>query len=147
MASLWTGSGRQCNVPPMSIIRFCRTALGQAARDAAQSAYVVAAAASRPWLRLLGLIPLTAVLAFVAAAFVGGGMAALDVDPTAFASRIPNGPARLDGEVVFVALLAASLLIIALAVLIAAMIVYRRPAAAFLWPRRRFSLRLLVIGF
>lgn len=131
----------------MSIIRFSRTALQQAVRDAAQGAYVADAAVSRPWLRLLGLIPLTAVLAFVAAVFVGGGMTVMGVDPTAFADRIPDGPTRLDGEVVFVALLAASLLIIALAVLIAAMIVYRRPAAAFLWPRRRFSLRLLVIGF
>lgn len=131
----------------MSIIRFCRNALQQAVRDVAQGGYVADAPVSRPWLRLLGLIPLSVVLTLLGVFILVGALSAAGFDPTAFSDRIPDGPARLDGEVVFIALLAASLLIIAIAVLLAAMTVYRRPAAAFLWPGRRFSLRLLFIGF
>lgn len=131
----------------MSIIRFCRTALQQAVRDAAQGAYVTDAAVSRPWLRLLALVLLSVVLTILGLLIVRAGLAALGVDPTLFTTRIPDGPARLDGEVMVVALIAASLLVVALAVLIAAMTVYRRPATAFLWPGRRGALRQLLIGF
>lgn len=131
----------------MSMIRFCRTALGQAARDAAQSGYVTDAAVSRPWLRLLALIPLSVVLTLLGVFILVGVLSAVGVDATPFEDQIADGPARLDGEVVFIALLAASLLVVAGAALAAAMTVYRRPAAAFLWPGRPFSLRLLFIGF
>src|SRR3954452_21563053 len=131
----------------MSIIRFCRTALGQAARDAAQSGYVVDAAVSRPWLRLLALVLLSAVFALLGLFVLVGVVSALGVDTTAFAGQIRDGSARLDGEVVFIALLAASLLVVAGAALAAAMTVYRRPATAFLCPGPPFSLRLLFIGF
>lgn len=60
---------------------------------------------------------------------------------------VPEGPERLVGESAFIGVLAGVLGLMAVAILAAAAVVWRRSPRSFLWPGRRFSWRLLAWGF
>lgn len=138
----------------MAVLGWNRSDLALAAQQARQSAYVVGVRPARPWLTLIGLIALSA--AGLVAVVFGIGVVLAGVmlatgsqlfDTSILDGSVPEGPLRLNGEVIFLVILAGSLIVMALAVLAAAMIVYRQRIGAFLWPGRRPSWRQLWIGF
>lgn len=123
----------------------------RAVREARAGPYVAGARVSRPWLRLLAVVPASAVLMLVAAFAVGlvlaivGPVAGLDL--AVIESATTGATLSLDQESGFMIVLAGVLIALALTLLGAAMIVYRRGPGAFLWPRAQGSWGLLAIGF
>ena len=102
------------------------------------------------WKRLAGFIALSCVLIITTGIVIGLVMSALEAagifDADALAT-VPEGPDRLYGEGAYVLELGAFLGLLAGAALLGARIAYGVPTTAFLWPRRRFSLRQLWLGF
>lgn len=106
----------------------------------------------RSLVRLVLFVLLGAALALVAA--VAAIIPLQMVDPSILdevnlaleGGGFPQGPGRLLDESRLMLVLALSLGAPALGLLLAARIVYRRPAASFLWPGRRFSPVLLLGG-
>lgn len=131
----------------MSSPRFALPDLRNSWAAAHHSPYLTRAHTSHPWLRLLGLIALSIVLMIVGTLALGAVLALSGVQMPDLGAGIPDGPLRLNGEITFMAFLAASLMLLAVAILFAAMIVYRRAGPEFLWPGRSFSPRLLLAGF
>lgn len=121
----------------------------QAARAARTGPYVEGVRPERPILRLAMFIGLTALIGFVAVVALGAvagyadhvGWIELEMFDGAFVAE------TLIDEVSFITVLALVLMTLALAVLAAAMIAYRRGAGAFLWPDGRGSLGLFTVGF
>lgn len=130
---------------------FSRSDLAQAVDQARLSPYLADPRPPRPWLRLLGLIGLSAAFLLAAALLLGVALALasglIGFDAGLLQDSVPEGPARLEGEKAFMAVLAISLGVMALSILLAALIVYRRPARSFLWPAGGFSLGKLWLGF
>lgn len=130
---------------------FSRIDLAWAADQARLSPYVADPRPSKPWLRLLALIGLSAAFLLAATLLLGVAVALVAAgggfDPALLQDSVPEGPDRLRGENAFMAVLAVSLGVMALSILLAAMIVYRKPARAFLWPQEGFALRKLWLGF
>lgn len=121
----------------------------QAARESRAGPYVEDARTPRPWLRLLVFLAVGAALVFGAIVALGVAMGAadaagwLDLEMLGLDFRAET----LADETGFVAVLAGVLFTLALAVLGAAMIAYRRGPGAFLWPRPRDGLGLFLAGF
>ncbi|MBW3558978.1 MAG: CPBP family intramembrane metalloprotease [Proteobacteria bacterium] len=65
----------------------------------------------------------------------------------ATSAPLPEGPGRLVSETRFTLLAASLLLAVAMAVLYAARLAFRRPARTFIAPTRPFRLRVLLLGF
>jgi hypothetical protein len=124
-------------------------AWSRAADAARQGPYVAGAQTTRPWLRLLLFVLLSA--AFMVTAVVGlGALAALadasgwidlEMFDDAFTAR------NLTDEATFIAGIAGVLFSLAISLLLAAMIVYQRGPGAFLWPRPGGGIGLFLIGF
>ncbi|MGV9010567.1 CPBP family intramembrane glutamic endopeptidase [Brevundimonas sp.] len=131
----------------MSSPRFSLPDLRHCWAEAANSPYLTRAYTRRPWLKLLGLLGLSFAFMIVGGLGVRAVLALSGVMMPDLVGAIPDGTLRLDGEIGFMALLAVSLMLLAVAVLFAAMIVYRRAGPEFLWPGRSFSPRLLLAGF
>lgn len=121
----------------------------QAAREARSGPYVEGARTPRPWLGL-------AVFLGVGAALVVGAILALGA-LVAFADAagwidlrllsLEQSAQNLSDETSFVFMLAGVLFVLALAVLAAAMIAYRRGPGAFLWPQPAGAVGLFAAGF
>ncbi|QBX38175.1 CPBP family intramembrane metalloprotease [Brevundimonas sp. S30B] len=136
----------------MTFARLARLRITQAVRASHRSPYVLDAALPRPWLSLAKMIGLSAatLLGSVVLAGVLLGLAGVlgdRVDFGLFIAAIPPGWSSLNYEITLLAAVAGPLIVMALAILAAAMVIYRRPASAFLWPGRRPSWRLLWSGF
>lgn len=122
----------------------------QAARAARAGPYVHGVRPQRPMLQLLAFIGLTAVIGLLAVIALGAlagyadhaGWIELEMLDAQF-----TAVETLTDETRFVAMLAVVLMTLALAILAAAMIAYRRGAGAFLWPDRRGALSLFLVGF
>jgi membrane protease YdiL (CAAX protease family) len=126
-------------------------ALRDAALAVRHGPYGVGLAVRRPWLRLLG-VALLAALLLVGTALIVGVAAAIAglygvqfIDPDILSAAAPD--LTLDEEIRFIAALAVTLFLMSVAVLGAAMIVYRRGLGTFLWPRPQGGWRLLGLGF
>lgn len=144
---LWTGIAGRCNGAGMIQTLLSRDALTSAFEEARAGPYVSGAVETRPWLRLLGVVALTLVFAFVAVAALGLVMAFVFpglLDPALFEGEIPDWTLAKENQLVTV--LAACLMLLALCVLGAAMILYRRGFGAFLWPAQRGGGRLFLFG-
>lgn len=103
----------------------------------------------RPWYRLIGFVALAALFMFGATVamavlirLVPGG-----VDQLQFSEPLTDTPMRLIDESVFTLLLGTILGVMALAILAAAGVAYRRRLTEFLWPGRRFNGWDLGVGF
>lgn len=131
----------------MSSPRFALPDLRHAWAEAQHSPYLTRAWTSHPWLRLLGLIALSIVFMIVGVTGLGAVLTLSGVPMPDLSAPIPDAPFRLNGEIGFMAVLATSLMLLAVAILFAAMIVYRRAGPEFLWPGRTFSPGLLLAGF
>ena len=131
----------------MSSSRFALPDLRHSWAEAQHSPYLTRAETTHPWLRLLGLIALSIVFMIVGVLGLGAVVALSGAQMPDLSGPIPDAPFRLNGEIAFMAVLAALLMILAVAILFAAMIVYRRAGPEFLWPSRTFSPRLLLAGF
>jgi len=120
-----------------------------AARDARDGPYVAGAATTRPWLRLLLFVLLAAAFLLVSVVALGAlaafgseaGWLNLEMFEGQFDAR------TLTDEIVFIAALAVVLFTLAVALLLAAMIVYRQSARAFLWPWPQGGWGLFLAGF
>jgi membrane protease YdiL (CAAX protease family) len=121
----------------------------QAAREARAGPYVEGVRTPRPWLTLLIFLGVGAVMVAAAVLAIGTAMTAADaagwVDLNMLALEVRAE--TLVDETSFIAVLAVVLFTLALAVLAAAMIAYRRGPGAFLWPTPRGSLGLFAAGF
>ncbi len=121
----------------------------QAAREARDGPYVDGARARQPWLKLLLFVLLAAAFLVVVAAgssvvaAVGYERGWLDIGMFEDGFRASS----LAEESTFLAILAGFLFALAMAVLLAAMIVYQRRIGAFLWPAPGGSLALFLSGF
>lgn len=128
---------------------FSPTAWSLAAREARDGPYVEGARTTRPWLRLLLFVLLAA--AFIVVLVVAlGALAAVGQTSGWLNLEMFDGEfvaSSLADETIFIAALAAVLFSLALGLLLAAMIVYRRGPGAFLWPRPRGGLGLFLAGF
>ncbi len=131
----------------MSSPRFALPDLRHSWTAAHHSPYLTRATTDHPWLRLAALIAVSIVFMIVGVLGMGAIIALSGVPLPDFNEALPDGPSRLSGEIAFMAFLAASLMVLAVAILFAAMIVYRRAGPEFLWPGRTFSPRLLLAGF
>lgn len=107
----------------------------------------------RPWLNLIGVVALSAVLIVIVSAGLGLLTEALStglpdlVTADLLADTIAEGPGRLYREGAFLVLLATALGAMALAILTATAGFHRRPFGVFQWPGRKPSLSLLTAGF
>lgn len=121
-----------------------------AVEEVRNSPLIVGVRPAARWKRLAGFIALSCVLIIAAGIVIGLAMSALEAagifDADALAT-VPEGPNRLYGEGAYVLELGAFLGLLAGAVLLSARIAYGVPTTAFLWPRRRLSLRYLWLGF
>jgi len=128
---------------------FSPAAWSKAAHDARQGPYVEGARTTRPWLRLLLFVLLAA--AFLVAAVVAlGALAAAASQAGWLDLEMFDGTftaSSLEEETTFLASIAVVLFSLAVALLLAAMIVYRRRPRAFLWPRPGGGIGLFFIGF
>ena len=103
----------------------------------------------RPWLKLGGFIAL-AVLFMFGATLVLTLLVRLLPGPAAdlqFSEVLPDTPMRLVDESAYMMMLALILGTLALAILGAAAVTYRRRLTEFLWPGRRFNAWDLGVGF
>lgn len=116
----------------------------------APGAFLAPVDGARRLVRLVQFLLLAAVL-LVGVMILGGVLAgAAGLSPLLAElpiDGVPEGPDRLIGESVFIAVLAVVLSLMAGAILAAAAIVWRRAPRSFLWPGRRVSWRLLAWGF
>jgi len=126
-----------------------RVQIDLALAAAAQSSLTTHFAVERPWLRLAGFALMTIllvgiwtfVLALVLVPFP-------DLrDQMANAIPLPDTPFRLIGESLQTLVFAAAISVVALGLLQAAAMTYRRPLKDFLWPGRRFDKTQLGVGF
>ncbi|KQY96436.1 CPBP family intramembrane glutamic endopeptidase [Brevundimonas sp. Root1423] len=126
-----------------------RVQIDLALAAAAQSPLTTQFAVERPWLRLGGfalmailLVGLwTFVLALVLVPFP-------DLrDQVGSSTPLPDTAFRLVGESLQTLVFAAAISVVALGILQAAAMTYRRPMKDFLWPGRRFDKAQLGIGF
>ena len=121
----------------------------QAARDARAGPYVEGARTPRPWLGLAVFLAAGAVLIFAAIVALGAIVAAaasaglLDLEMISLEGTADT----LAEETSFIVFLGGSLFTLALAILAAAMIAYRRGPGAFLWPRPQGGVGLFLVGF
>ncbi|WP_428149564.1 CPBP family intramembrane glutamic endopeptidase [Brevundimonas sp.] len=124
-------------------------ALIRAVPLARRSPMLSSLASDRPWFRFGGFILLSVL-------FVFGATAALAVlvrlvpgltEHLQMSGPLPDTPSRLLDESVFALLLGTILITVALAVLAAAVVAYRRSPSDFLWPDRRFNGWDLGVGF
>lgn len=126
------------------------TALRDATAAVRHGPYGDAFAITRPWLRALGVAALSAAFLIGLILFLGVvvGIAAAAgvqlIDPEVLTGEANLG---LADETRFIAVLAVILFLMAVAVLGAAMIVYRRGPGVFLWPASGGQWRLLGVGF
>ncbi len=103
----------------------------------------------RPWLRFGGFIAMALLLMFVFGiiyTLVTRIFPGLEGRVSEF-GPLPETPLRLIEESVSNLLMAAMLGGLALAILVAAVLIYRRPLKDFLWPGRRFNAWDLGVGF
>lgn len=103
----------------------------------------------RPWRRLASFIGL-AVLLLLASSVVFGIVFAIVPDFGALvrmSGPLPETPTRLVEEVWLMLAIGSVLAVLALAILAAAAITYRRRPSDFLWPGRSFNARDFGIGF
>ncbi|WP_051257172.1 CPBP family intramembrane glutamic endopeptidase [Brevundimonas aveniformis] len=121
----------------------------QAVREARDRPYVEGARSPRPWLKLL-LLVLLAVALLIGAAVALGALATVGSEAGWLNLEMFDGAytaQSLMDEVIFVATLGVVLFSLASALLVAAMIVYRRGPGAFLWPWPRGGFGLFLTGF
>ncbi|MGX8271541.1 CPBP family intramembrane glutamic endopeptidase [Brevundimonas diminuta] len=121
-----------------------------AVEEARNSPLIVGVRPAARWKRLAGFIALSCVLIIAAGIIIGLARSALEAAGVVGAdalTTVPEGPDRLYGEGAYVLELGAFLGLLAGAVLLSARIAYGVPTTAFLWPRRRLSLRYLWLGF
>lgn len=100
-------------------------------------------------LRFLGLLAIAAILGVLGILAMGFGVLALApelMETLQTLEPVPEGPDRLIGESQFIVIIAITLGILALAVWVAAAIVYRRGLGSFVWPRGRFGWDQFLIG-
>ena len=120
-----------------------------AARDARAGPYVEGARTTRPWLRLV-LFILLATAFLVAIVVALGALAAIASEAGWLDLEMFDGQfvaSSLADETTFLAALSVVLFSLACALLLAAMIVYRRGPGAFLWPWPKGGLGLFLTGF
>lgn len=128
---------------------FSPAAWSRAADEARAGPYVAGARTTRPWLRLLLFVLLSA--AFMLAAVVGLGAltgyadAAGWIDLEMFDGSFTAS--NLMDESTFIAAVAVVLFVLAISLLLAAMVAYQRGPGAFLWPRPEGGLGLFLTGF
>jgi hypothetical protein len=123
--------------------------LDAALAAAARSPLITGMAVTHPWRRLGSFIILAAVLLMVmifVVAFAIAGIPGMR-DQLGSLEPLPDGPLRLIDESLLVLMVAAILGAMALGILLAAALTYRRPIKDFLWPGRRFDARQLGSGF
>jgi len=120
-----------------------------AAHEARDGPYVAGARTTRPLLRLLLFVLATAVILFAIVVALGALAAAGDaagwLDLEMFSGEFTTS--SLADETTFLAALAVVLSALAAGLLLAAMLVYRRGPAAFLWPRPHGGVGLFLVGF
>lgn len=104
---------------------------------------------THPWRRLASFVLLSALLTLVMAFAVSVVIAGLPPmrDQVRDLGPLPEGPLRLIDESLQVVLLASILGAMALGILLAAALTYRRPLKDFLWPGRRLDATQFGIGF
>ena len=103
----------------------------------------------RPWYRLIGFIALAAVFMFGATVTMAILLRLVPgaADQLQISEPLPDTPMRLIDESVFTLVLGTILGVMALAILTAAGVAYRRRLTEFLWPGRRFNAWDLGVGF
>lgn len=102
----------------------------------------------RPWLRLAGFLLLAPVLSVLFVIVLGIATTAVPAlgDLLAELGPLPHGPLRLIDEGLQALVLGVALGGLALSILAAAALAYRRPLSDFLWPGRRFDLSQFGVG-
>ena len=126
-----------------------RSQLDAALAAAARSPLITGMVVTQPWRRLGSFIFLAALLVMVmifAVAFAIAGIPGMR-DQLGSLEPLPDGPLRLIDESLLVLMVAAILGAMALGILLAAALTYRRPIKDFLWPGRRFDAGQLGSGF
>ena len=124
-----------------------------AARRVETGPYVAGAQTTRPWLRLLAFVGLSAAFTVLLIVVLGVVLAAvtsamgITLDPAMFEMSGTPEPWTLATETQLLALLSISLGLLAAGILGAACIAYRKGPAAFLWPAQKNGLGLLLVGF
>ena len=95
----------------------------------------------RPWYRFAGFVALAALFMFGATLALGLVIRLVPGlgEHLRMSGPLPDTALRLAGESLFALLLGTILFSMALAVLAAAVVAYRRPASDLLWPGRRFN--------
>lgn len=103
----------------------------------------------RPWFRFGGFILLSVLFVFGATATLAILVRLIPglTDHLQMSGPLPDTTTRLVGESVFALLLGTILVSMALAILAAAVVAYRRAPKDFLWPGRRFNAWDLGVGF
>jgi membrane protease YdiL (CAAX protease family) len=124
-------------------------ALVRAVPLARRSPMITGFAPERPWLKFGGFIALSVLFMFGATIVLGILVRLVPglTDRLEMSGPLPDMPMRLAGESVFILLLGTILGSMALAILAAAVVAYRRPPTDFLWPGRRFNGWDFGVGF
>ncbi len=124
-------------------------ALIRAVPLARQSPMLSSLPRDRPWFRLIGFILLTVVFFFGAGIvfYILTQAIPAVAEQMRLTTALPDTPMRLLDESVYALATMPTFALMALAILAAASVAYRRRMTDFLWPGRAFSLRDLAIGF
>lgn len=104
----------------------------------------------RPWLRLAGFIPfafLSMLATMVVIVIVTMLVPALGDRMRVLGERMDDTPLRLVEDSIQTLIFGVGVSCIALSLLAAAALTWRRPLKDFLWPDRRFDPRLFAVGF
>jgi hypothetical protein len=131
------------------MLRLLRPRIEAALAAAGGSPLTADLGANRPWLRLASFIALSALLivtAMIVMAVILMAVPGLE-QRTRFIDNLPDTPLRLLAESDQVVFLGVILGAVAVAILTAAALTYRRALAEFLWPGRRFAVSHLWLGF
>jgi len=117
--------------------------------QAAGSAMTARFSRTRPWLRLAAFIPISTLSIFatmVALVIVGMLVPGLYDRMTALGDQLDDNPLRLVEESIRTLIFAMGIGLVSISFLAVACLTWRAPPGEFLWPNRRFDLKLFGIG-
>lgn len=121
----------------------------EALTHAAESAMTARLSCTRPWLRLAAFIPvsiLSILATMVALVVVGMLVPGLADRMVALGGRLDENPLRLAEESIQTLIFAVGIGLVSISFLAAAGLTWRAPLSEFLWPGRRFDLKLFGVG-
>lgn len=140
-------SGSACNLRIMAIS--FRIGFAETMTHAAGSAMTARLSCNRPWLRLAAFIPISILSIFatmLALVMVGVLVPGLYDRMAGVGDLLDDNPLRLVEESIRSLIFAVAIGLVSISFLAAACLTWRAPPGQFVWPGRRFDLKLFSVG-